>query len=560
MTNPVQSSFKIKMNQEIAPNSLEALNHCDNEPVFFTGLSKSKIISDKPLLCSKCSSKISSIQGTKPSNSDKYCNACAKNSNCSNKVDLQDLLSKIDFNLLEKIIETSSVSPASTVKRKTLLPLPSPSSNSQSSDQSTSTSHFPDAQINSSPRENEKIFNLKRNGSFQSTPMKRLKACHPSSSSTFYHTPDDKIGASPRENEKFVPRRNGSFPNTSAKRLQTYSPSPSSTFCNNSSDKLTQHILQIFMQNKQTDEVYHKKMTLRDKLHEIMLERFPACGLYVVGSSMTKLGVSSSDMDMCLMLTDFEIDQEVEAKNILHKVYSLFLNYSFLMKIEIIYAKVPILKFQDSVSGIEVDLNINNSVGIRNTQLLSSYARIDDRLPPLVVLVKLWARSHGINDAKNNTLSSYSLVLMVIHYLQYRCRPPVLPCLQSLQPDKFHPSSDVRKLKLFEDLPCFSSENQDNLGNLFIGFLKYFSTEFNYDEHVMSVRLGSVIPKQMAIHSNSPKNKKGHWKWVCIEEPFDLTNTACSMFKRDAFFYVKKVFEDSWRSLRSSRNLNYILS
>ena len=34
------------------------------------------------------------------------------------------------------------------------------------------------------------------------------------------------------------------------------------------------------------------------------------------------------------------------------------------------------------------------------------------------MLVKKWAKTHGINDASQGTLSSYALTLMVIHYLQ----------------------------------------------------------------------------------------------------------------------------------------------
>lgn len=85
---------------------------------------------------------------------------------------------------------------------------------------------------------------------------------------------------------------------------------------------------------------------------------------------------------------------------------------------ELIQAKVPILKFSDRKRYLEVDLNCNNSVGIRNTHLLRCYANMDWRVRPLVLIVKLWARHHHINDAKNMTISSYSLALMVIHYLQ----------------------------------------------------------------------------------------------------------------------------------------------
>lgn len=85
---------------------------------------------------------------------------------------------------------------------------------------------------------------------------------------------------------------------------------------------------------------------------------------------------------------------------------------------KVISAKVPILKFRGAEHGFEVDLNCNNAVGIRNTHLLHSYAQLDWRVRPLVIIVKLWAQANNINDAKNMTISSYSLALMVIHYLQ----------------------------------------------------------------------------------------------------------------------------------------------
>ena len=45
-----------------------------------------------------------------------------------------------------------------------------------------------------------------------------------------------------------------------------------------------------------------------------------------------------------------------------------------------------------------------------------------------------WAKEHGINEARFQTLSSYSLTLMVLHYLQSGVFPPVLPSLQPEAP------------------------------------------------------------------------------------------------------------------------------
>lgn len=36
-------------------------------------------------------------------------------------------------------------------------------------------------------------------------------------------------------------------------------------------------------------------------------------------------------------------------------------------------ARVPLLKFRDEVTAVNVDLNIHNIVGIRNTRLLKAY-------------------------------------------------------------------------------------------------------------------------------------------------------------------------------------------
>ena len=43
---------------------------------------------------------------------------------------------------------------------------------------------------------------------------------------------------------------------------------------------------------------------------------------------------------------------------------------------------------------------------------------MDVRLAPLVIFVKHWAKVQNINDAKEGTISSFSLVLMVIHFMQ----------------------------------------------------------------------------------------------------------------------------------------------
>ncbi len=86
-----------------------------------------------------------------------------------------------------------------------------------------------------------------------------------------------------------------------------------------------------------------------------------------------------------------------------------------------------------SVLRLQVDITVNNILAIVNTKLLKDYGAIDERLLQLVFVVKLWAKRRQVNDSYRGTLSSYCYVLMCIHLLQQRS-PPILPCLQAMEP------------------------------------------------------------------------------------------------------------------------------
>jgi len=101
---------------------------------------------------------------------------------------------------------------------------------------------------------------------------------------------------------------------------------------------------------------------------------------------------------------------------------------------------------------------------------------VDWRVRPLALVVKLWAQHHHINDARNSTISSYSLVLMVLHFLQYGVVQPVLPCLHKLCGDKFGANDDITTIDMVEKLDIkWESQNRYSLGELFVSFLEYYT-------------------------------------------------------------------------------------
>lgn len=69
------------------------------------------------------------------------------------------------------------------------------------------------------------------------------------------------------------------------------------------------------------------------------------------------------------------------------------------------------------------------------------------------------------------------------------------------------------------------------------------------------MRTGGVLLIEECKNARSPKNDPNHWLTLCIEEPFDLTNTARSAYDTTIFDSIKKVFFDSFCCLKEHKDL-----
>ncbi|KAE8292272.1 Poly(A) RNA polymerase GLD2 [Larimichthys crocea] len=312
-------------------------------------------------------------------------------------------------------------------------------------------------------------------------------------------------------------------------------------------DKLSDQMVELFEAcQQQTSDLARKEMC-RTRLQQDIQRVYEVARLYLTGSSMNGLGCRSSDADLCLVLKGNKRHDPIHVLSVLQR---LFRSLSYVERIQLIRAKVPILRFREKGSDLEFDLNVNNTVGIRNTFLLRSYAYADLRIRPMILVVKKWARHNQINDASKGTLSSYTLVLMVLHYLQ-TLNEPVLPSLQRDYPECFNPLMDIDAVPDGpKHIPPYISRNQSSLGELLLGFLKYYATYFRWDEQVISVREARALPK-----SNSHE-----WsKYICVEEPFERNNVARAVHEKIKFDIIKAQFVESWRILQQRKDLNSIL-
>ncbi|KAK3705457.1 hypothetical protein LTR37_013274 [Vermiconidia calcicola] len=236
------------------------------------------------------------------------------------------------------------------------------------------------------------------------------------------------------------------------------------------------------------------------------------------------------------------------------------------------------LDFPKSGVGIQCDINFFNPLGLHNTQLLRCYSLCDQRVRPMVLFVKAFAKRRKINSSYSGTLSSYGYVLMVLHYLVNVANPPVLPNLQApwtplgyelpegVELDgwnvKFWRNDDeIADLAQRGQLTA----NRESLGSLLAGFFHYYSSlgggvTFRWMQEVLSLRSqGGLLTKEgkgwvKAVTEEGEGKKIQHRYLFCIEDPFELNHNVARTVTHKGIVAIRDEFRRAKRILVSIGN------
>jgi len=260
------------------------------------------------------------------------------------------------------------------------------------------------------------------------------------------------------------------------------------------------------------------------------------------GSSVTGLSLGTGDLDLCL---SFKREQP---KKVLRKVAGLLREEGMMDIQEIPKATIPIVKFKDSRSGLDVDISIENRLAIYNSKMLKGYAQ-DKRVREFILMVKYWASRRGINTAYEGTLSSYAWTLIAIQHLQMT-NPPIAPNRQKgTKPNLIEING--KSYDVSSDSSPFESKNQQTLAPLLIGSFDRFATRWDWNEMVVSIRNGSHLnaekkkwthsgPLPLEVVTGQSKNRMEHI--MPIEDPFDHEHDLSRVVKPEGAMTIQEEF------------------
>lgn len=273
---------------------------------------------------------------------------------------------------------------------------------------------------------------------------------------------------------------------------------------------------------------------------------------------MTGLGIKTSDVDCHIVLPPHiapTIRHVTGARNILKRYYR-----TFAQVIAITAAKVPIVKFIHIPTNCQCDVNFQSPIGVHNSQLIALLLHWDKRALPLAVLIKYWSKVYKFTGT--NLMANYSLILMLIFYLQTL---NILPSVYDLQ--KYMPPYFVENWNAAFDSTTYNNSSTSDLSlyELMGGFFTYYST-FNYQQNVISPYLGRVITKKALEDLSTLPEELSLYKdhvlsgicvkirmesRICLQDPFQHNkNCTVAIYERLAhkiislFKFASKKYEE----------------
>uniref|UniRef100_A0A8C9VXW6 RNA uridylyltransferase n=1 Tax=Scleropages formosus TaxID=113540 RepID=A0A8C9VXW6_SCLFO len=263
--------------------------------------------------------------------------------------------------------------------------------------------------------------------------------------------------------------------------------------------------------------------------------------LCLFGSSKNGFGFRDSDLDICMTLEGHDTAEKLNCKEIIEGLAKVLKKHAGLRNIlPITTAKVPIVKFEHKQSGLEGDISLYNTLAQHNTRMLATYAAIDPRVQYLGYTMKVFAKRCDIGDASRGSLSSYAYILMVLYFLQQR-QPPVIPVLQEIFDGKTVPQRmvDGWNAFFFDDIEELRrrlpelGQNNETVGELWLGLLRFYTEEFDFKEHVISIRQRKRL---------TTFEKQWTSKCIAIEDPFDLSHNLGAGVSRKMTNFIMKAF------------------
>ncbi|XP_025835721.1 non-canonical poly(A) RNA polymerase protein Trf4-1-like [Agrilus planipennis] len=257
------------------------------------------------------------------------------------------------------------------------------------------------------------------------------------------------------------------------------------------------------------------------RIEQIILSLWPDAQVQVFGSYRTGLYLPTSDIDLVVIGKWSNLPLRTLEKEFLDKDIADENSIKVLDK-----ASVPIIKLTDKKTEVKVDISFNMSNGVKSAELIKRYMHQFPVLSKLVYVLKQFLLERDLNEVFTGGISSYSLILMCISFLQLHHRP----------------ESQLVKA---------------NLGVLLIEFFELYGRKFNYMQTGIRIRDGGRYISKEEMQKDMVDGHRP--SLLCIEDPLqpsnDIGRSSYGVLQvKRAFDYAYVILSNSVSALNMFRD------
>ncbi|KAK7138914.1 hypothetical protein R3I93_016127 [Phoxinus phoxinus] len=246
-------------------------------------------------------------------------------------------------------------------------------------------------------------------------------------------------------------------------------------------DGLHEEIMDFYNFMSPRPEEATMRQEVVDRIESVIKELWPTADVQVFGSFSTGLFLPTSDIDL-VVFGKWEKPPLQQLEQALKKHSVADPNSIKVLD----KATVPIIKLTDQETEVKVDISFNVETGIKAASFIKEYVKKYTVLPYLIFVLKQFLLQRDLNEVFTGGISSYSLILMVISFLQ------------------LHPRIDARNPNM-------------NLGILLIEFFELYGRHFNYLKTGIRIKNGGAYMAKEDIMKAMSNGYRP--SMLCIEDP-----------------------------------------
>ena len=285
------------------------------------------------------------------------------------------------------------------------------------------------------------------------------------------------------------------------------------------------------------------------------------------GSIVNNFLTSDGDIDISIVPNNIskigfkiyleQIEKELVKRNLIEDINEINdMNINNNSRIYI-STRYTLLSVTDIETNINIDITVHNLLPIKNTEMIRLYSLFDQRFHILGIFLKHWVKINNIKGSPNHFLSSYALLLLVIHFLQDVVEPKILPMLQEIiSEDKNKNDFDYKyfygdkefstnlyyeenfdNMRKYMNIINCDKENDSSVSELLVQFFEYYgyiynNTNYNNKHYLISVK-------------HSDKNFVANNTELIafpLEDPFDVNHNPSSSLKFNTPQYSEFIF------------------